>query len=222
MGVLTSSRYANSSLGDKYARNRIFVDMVGRDKKVLELGCSTGFLSQHLVMNGCKVTGVEIDTEAAEAARTSCDRVENIDINDPNWINRVGGPFDAILFGDVLEHLLDPVTTLRLSRQLLRNGGEVIISLPNIAHWSIRTKLLLGNFDYQEYGILDVTHLRFFTVKSALALINEAGFAVQDFRPIVGGRFSQYFRGAWQFWGGIFPGILSVQMIFRVVPKAAM
>jgi 2-polyprenyl-3-methyl-5-hydroxy-6-metoxy-1,4-benzoquinol methylase len=221
MGVLTSSRYANSSLGDKYARNRIFVDMVGHNKEVLELGCSTGFLSQHLVTNGCKVTGVEVDAEAAEAARSVCDRVENIDINDPSWINRVGGPFDVILFGDVLEHLLDPLTTLRLSQQLLRDGGEVIISLPNIAHWSIRAKLLLGNFDYQEYGILDVTHLRFFTLKSALALIDEAGFTVQDFRPIIGGRFNQHFRGAWQFWGRIFPGILSVQMMFRVVPKAA-
>jgi 2-polyprenyl-3-methyl-5-hydroxy-6-metoxy-1,4-benzoquinol methylase len=221
MEGLPSSRYATSVVGDKYDRHRIFIEMVGFNRDVLELGCSTGFLSRHFVENGCKVTGVEIDAEAAEAARSACDRVETIDINDAGWINRVGGRFDAILFGDVLEHLVDPLKTLCLSRQLLRDDGYIVISLPNVAHWTVRLKLLTGNFDYKDQGVLDTTHLRFFTMKSALKLVEQAGFKVREFRPIIGGKLSGHFRRSWQLGARLFPGVFAVQMIFLVTPKEA-
>jgi 2-polyprenyl-3-methyl-5-hydroxy-6-metoxy-1,4-benzoquinol methylase len=215
-----SSRYATNAPLSKFSRDKIIVDMVSHNKDVLELGCSTGFVSQHFVKNGCKVTGVEIDEAAAQSARTFCWRVETIDINDPDWIRKVGGPFDIIVFGDVLEHLLDPIETLRLSRELLRDGGRVVISLPNIAHWTIRLGLLLGNFDYTSTGILDLTHLKFFTLRSASRMIKDAGFRIIGFQPIIGGSLSRFFGGFWQIGAQFLPGLFAFQLMFLVVPQS--
>lgn len=220
MKNLPSSRYATESLGDAYSRHKNFVDLAGKGKEVLELGCSTGFLSKHLVKNGCRVTGVEIDKDAAQAARSYCCRVESININDRNWINEIGASFDVILFGDVLEHLIDPLESLKLSRSILRPGGHVVISLPNVAHWTVRVKLLFGNFNYKDSGILDETHLRFFTRKTALQLIDDAGFSVTDYLPIIGGKLSSIFRPMWQLGATLIPGLLAFQMLFRVIPKS--
>lgn len=221
MQVLPSSRYAVSSIVDQYDRNWIVVAMVGLHKEVLELGCSTGFMSRHLVKNGCSVTGVEIDERAAHLAADACSRVEILDLNDAKWISRVGGPFDTVVFGDVLEHLMDPLETLRLSRRLLRDGGYCVVSLPNIAHWTTRLGLLRGRFDYTDKGLLDATHTKFFTLKSAMQLIDDAGFRIVAFTPSIGGKMSGHFRPFWQICARIRPQVFAYQMIFRLASKAS-
>ncbi len=75
----------------------------------------------------------------------------------------MGEQFDLVTYGDVLEHLLEPQDVLRETRNLLAPGGRVLISLPNIAFWTMRVKLLMGRFEYESMGLLDYTHLRFFT-----------------------------------------------------------
>lgn len=174
-------------LGDKFGRNRVLVDLAAEGRRVLELGCSTGFISRHLTERGCSVTGVEVSAEAAEHARPWCEKVIVHDLSQSGWSEQTGGCFDTVLCGDVLEHLASPERTLKEIGGLLAPGGRVIISLPNIAHIRVRAKLLLGRFDYEPAGILDVTHLRFFTFKTARELIESAGFRITWSSPIVGG-----------------------------------
>jgi SAM-dependent methyltransferase len=88
------------------------------------------------------------------------------------------GPFDAIVYGDVLEHLSDPRAVLQALDQTLTPGGTVIVSVPNVAHLWVRLSLLAGRFDYADRGILDRTHLRFFTRRTLLELLRDAGLAV--------------------------------------------
>jgi 2-polyprenyl-3-methyl-5-hydroxy-6-metoxy-1,4-benzoquinol methylase len=207
---LTAMRY-HTALGEKYARNHIFVDLASQGSRILELGCADGFITRHLVERGCTVTGIELDAEAARHAKKWCQNVFVCDLNRPGWSSMLGCAFDTVLCGDVLEHLADPWSTLREISGVLSQNGRVIISLPNIANLRIRLNLLMGKFNYQTGGILDITHLRFFTLKTAHALIEESGYRIVSFHPVVGGRFTRQIRL-------LFPKLFAVQMIFVVVP----
>jgi O-antigen biosynthesis protein len=186
----------------------------------LETGCSTGFLSKLIAADGTRVVGIEIDEEAAEMARQSCQRVLSCSLNSPEWVRQVGEMFDLVTYGDVLEHLANPLAVLRQTRELLAPGGRVLICLPNIAHWTIRAKLLAGNFRYESTGILDFTHTRFFTVRAAREFIAEAGYRIIWFRPIIGGNFTGRLRSMWQHLASTIPGLFSYQIMFLVEPSA--
>jgi SAM-dependent methyltransferase len=187
---LSALRYSlehDAVLGSKYSRHRIFVDLACQGKRILELGCADGFISRHLNERGCRVTGVEIDAEAAERARPWCEKVVIHDLNDLDWIQQVGSGFDTILCGDVLEHLVQPENILWHIQRLLAPRGRVIICLPNIAHIRVRLRLLFGKFEYDTGGVMDVTHLRFYTYKTACELIERSGFKIVSYQPTVGG-----------------------------------
>jgi len=213
-------RYAQSTKWDAFDRNRILVEEARKYKTVLETGCSTGFLSMLIAANGARVVGIEIDKEAAEMAKQNCQRVLSCNLNCPEWVHQVDEQFDLVTYGDVLEHLINPLAVLRQTRELLAPGGRVLICLPNIAHWTIRAKLLAGNFRYESTGILDFTHVRFFTVESAREFVAEAGYHVIWFRPIIGGRFSGKLRGIWQHLSNTLPGLFSYQIMFLVEPMS--
>ena len=117
------------------------------------------------------------EPESIARARTRLDDVRPVDITDPEAVAHALGDerFDVILFGDVLEHLTDPETVLARFVPYLEESGRVIVSLPNVAAWTVRLGLLAGRFDYQPSGILDETHLKFFTLQSAKALVQKAG-----------------------------------------------
>jgi SAM-dependent methyltransferase len=95
----------------------------------------------------------------------------------PELIQQIG-LFDVVLLADVLEHVPNPQTMLLLSRQALKPGGAVVMSVPNVAHWSVRADLVRGRFHYQRFGIMDATHLRWFTLDTLKALITSSGFKV--------------------------------------------
>lgn len=149
--------------------------LVEKDKKVLDVGCATGKLASELKTNGNIVYGIEIDPEQAEIARSICEKVFVGNIEDTQLDLREKF-FDVIVFADVLEHLKKPEEVLMKMKRFLKDDGFMVISLPNIAHISIRKNLLLGSFNYSELGILDRTHLRFFTLKTARELISNCGF----------------------------------------------
>ena len=213
-----SSRYALIDTYDRFSRHRVFVDVARSYRSVLEFGCSNGFLSRLIAEGGAKVVGVEIDEEAAAEARRFCSKVHVLDLNRSDWAGDIGERFDLATFGDVLEHLFDPVSALRESKKVLNPGGRVLVCLPNVAHWTIRAKLALGNFDYQAIGILDHTHLRFFTATSARRLIEESGFKVLQFRPLIGGRYTDRSRAGWDWLARVWPGAFAYQMLFLVEP----
>lgn len=151
----------------------------GHGRRVLDVGAADGLMSRKLTERGWRVTGIEGDAALAQAGARHCERM--ITANLDKEIPEAGGPFDAIVFGDVLEHLVDPLRVLVELDRALSADGFVVISVPNIAHLYIRLLLLVGRFDYVDRGILDNTHLRFFTARSLRALIADAGLVIERF-----------------------------------------
>lgn len=151
----------------------------GRGRRMLDVGAADALVGRRLTERGWRVTGIEGDPALAQAGAPYCERMITANLN--REVPEVQGPFDAILYGDVLEHLIDPLRVLvELNRSLVPDGF-VIVSVPNIAHLYIRLLLLLGRFDYIDRGILDNTHLRFFTARSLRALLDDAGLVVERF-----------------------------------------
>jgi 2-polyprenyl-3-methyl-5-hydroxy-6-metoxy-1,4-benzoquinol methylase len=161
----------------------LMLQLVGSNKRVLDVGCASGYLARALREQGCRVSGVEYDPGAAEEARPALDKIVIGDLEQLDLAAEFAGDqFDVIVFGDVLEHLRDPLPVLRSVRELLRPGGAVVISVPNIAHADVRLSLLQGKFDYRNLGLLDITHVRFFTRSSLRTFLQDAGFVAVDVR----------------------------------------
>ncbi|GEM_PF-4707093 len=149
--------------------------------RVLEIGCATGFISRYLVARGQVVVGVERNPEVAEQARTVCQKVIVGDIEDPAVQSQITQQFDAVLLGDVLEHLSTPDALLVMIRERwLCPGGCVVLSVPNSGHWVFRREVLCGRFPYRQYGLFDQTHLRFFTRGSLYQMIQASGYTVDQ------------------------------------------
>jgi 2-polyprenyl-3-methyl-5-hydroxy-6-metoxy-1,4-benzoquinol methylase len=151
----------------------------GHGRRLLDVGAADGLLSRKLTDRGWRVTAIEGDPVLAQAGARHCERMitANLDRELPD----PGGPFDVIVYGDVLEHLIDPLRVLVELDRSLASGGHVIISVPNVAHLWIRLLLLVGRFDYLDRGILDQTHLRFFTERSLRAMLADAGLSISRF-----------------------------------------
>jgi 2-polyprenyl-3-methyl-5-hydroxy-6-metoxy-1,4-benzoquinol methylase len=171
-----SDLVARQGLSDGH---RMMLAAVPEGARVLDVGCAGGYLAQPLSRSGRTVVGMEPDAAAADQARPFCERVIVGDFELPQDRAMLEGRFDAILFGDVLEHLHDPWAALAAARELLAPAGRVITSIPNIAHWSARRELIRGRFPYAEHGLFDKTHLRFFTRSSAHELAARAGFEIE-------------------------------------------
>jgi SAM-dependent methyltransferase len=144
---------------------------------VFEGGVSSGYLARALVESGRVVDGAEIDPVAAEQAATICRRIWVGDIEQLP-VDELAPSYDALLFGDTLEHLVDPAALLRKLRPRLSPSGVLVVSIPNIANWTMRLGLLLGQFTYADRGILDRTHLHFYTQRTATELLESTGFRV--------------------------------------------
>jgi 2-polyprenyl-3-methyl-5-hydroxy-6-metoxy-1,4-benzoquinol methylase len=159
------------------------LELVGGHKSVLDVGCATGYLAQALVERGCTVSGIEYDSEAAEQARPHLDQLVVGDLNVLDLSAAFEGrTFDAIVLGDILEHLPEPNEILARLSGLLAPGGSVVLSVPNVAHGSVRLALLQGSWDYRDLGLMDRTHLRFFTRATLLAMVRSAGLVAVDVR----------------------------------------
>jgi O-antigen biosynthesis protein len=150
-------------------------------KRVLEIGSAAGETGKALKEMGTEeVVGVEIVEEVARQGEGNYDRLF---IGDAEKINLPyeDGHFDCVLYGDVLEHLVDPWRMLREHAKLLKSGGTMLCSIPNIRHYRILKMLALrGEWTYKDGGIMDRTHLRFFTLKSIRSLLDEAGFEIRS------------------------------------------
>ncbi len=167
--------HANSS-ATKVAR------LVGSGKRVLELGCGPGMITRLLARQQCKVTALEMDTRALEAVAPYCEAVHPCDLNDPAWPARLAcaDKFEAIVAGDVLEHLVDPWTTVERLAPLLAEDGHVVISLPHAGHNAVIASLIASDFAYQPWGLLDKTHIRFFGMHNIQELCERAGFKITE------------------------------------------
>ena len=157
------------------------VRLVGTARRVLELGPATGYMSAMFRERGATVVGIELDPEMAARAEAFCERVIVGDLDELDLEATFGEErFDAIVAADVLEHLRDPLMALRRLRPYLSPDGFFVVSLPNIAHGSVRLSLLEGHFDYRDLGLLDRTHLRFFTYDSIARLFDDAELGIAE------------------------------------------
>lgn len=164
----------------------LMLELVGPDKAVLDVGCASGYLAEALGKNGCVVSGIEYDLAEAEKARPFLSELVVADLNAVSLADKFApASFDAIVFGDVLEHLLDPLAVLKSSLGLLAPGGTIVISIPNVAHGAVRLSLLQGRWNYTPTGLLDRTHVRFFTFETLTAMLHGADLTVTDWRSTV-------------------------------------
>lgn len=149
-------------------------------RRILDVGCASGMLGHALkCRQPCTVTGIEYNPQTAETARTRLDFVLDGDAEGAEILDSLSEDyFDCVICADVLEHLRDPARVLRRISQCLRPDGLLIASIPNIRHWSVVQDLLEGRWTYKDEGILDRTHLRFFTKSGICSLLAEAGFQI--------------------------------------------
>lgn len=168
--------YARDLITFRYGPHLLLAGMAVPGGRVLDVGMGEGALALHFQAQGHEVVGVELDPVLAAAARRRGLNVHEIDVATDDLSGL--GAFDTVICADVLEHLAQPADALARLRGLLRPGGQLLVSLPNVAHASIRLSLLMGRFDYTQEGLLDKTHLRFFTRSSARRLLEHAGFRI--------------------------------------------
>jgi O-antigen biosynthesis protein len=169
------------SLLDENSSLTKMLGLIGNNKQVVDFGCATGYFAHLMARQQCTVTGVEINPEAAKTAEQYCQEVIVADLDFVSVKEILPDrQFDVAVFGDVLEHLRNPWQVLQDTKQILKKDGYVVASIPNIAHGAIRLALLQGKFEYTEFGILDNTHLRFFTRKTVEDLLENSGYLLKD------------------------------------------
>jgi glycosyltransferase involved in cell wall biosynthesis/cellulose synthase/poly-beta-1,6-N-acetylglucosamine synthase-like glycosyltransferase/2-polyprenyl-3-methyl-5-hydroxy-6-metoxy-1,4-benzoquinol methylase len=182
---LPSKRYEppKIDLDNKNHSHTLIIESAGYNKTVLEIGTSTGFISQILKERGNRVTGIEIDQEAAAIAQQFCDRMIIADIEqlDLEEIFK-NASFNVIICGDVLEHLKKPETILKKLQKFLKPEGYIVVSLPNFFHGDVFLHLLKGDFHYTSLGLLDETHIRFFGLKNIFNIFTECGYEIRNIR----------------------------------------
>jgi 2-polyprenyl-3-methyl-5-hydroxy-6-metoxy-1,4-benzoquinol methylase len=212
---------------DVYAHaNPFFVRAVrahaGR-AEVLDVGCWNGSLGRVLVREAnAIVDGIERDPRQAEQALAAGYRRVDVADLDRDIPAADGRAYDFLLFGDVLEHLVHPNRVLADLVPRLKPGGRVLLSLPNIAFAANRLTHLLGRWDYKDYGILDRTHLRFFTKDTMVALIEGAGLRVVRIDGYVGlHQYPAIIREPLRLLGRAWPSLFAIQIVLEAVPAAS-
>jgi methionine biosynthesis protein MetW len=168
--------------------DRMQLEMISAKSHVLEIGCATGYMTEYLARDKqCRILGVEPVQEQAELARQRGLTVITGLIDSQETLEQLiaytkeHGLFDTIFMSQVIEHIANPAATLRTIKDLLSPEGNIVISTCSIVHWKCRLQIMLGRWEYEDYGIFDRTHLRFFTIKSFRQLLEESGYTVVDF-----------------------------------------
>ncbi len=175
-----------SNLEEALEQNQTLKEMlslIGDNLKAIDFGCATGYFANLLNnQKDCSVVGVEINPKAAQEAEKYCQRVIVADLDFVSLSDIIDPEekFDVAVFGDILEHLRDPWRLLKETQKILSAEGYIIASIPNIAHGAIRLALLQGKFEYTEMGILDNTHLRFFTKETVQELFEQTGYLIEQ------------------------------------------
>lgn len=226
---VSALRY-NSRIKNRYESTGILISIMKKNRRMLDIGCGTGTITSVLKdALSLSVLGVEPHPERAEQARK-----EGLDVVTGVYdqvFSQENGKFDYVLFADVLEHLVDPVEILKEVKGSLLPNGRVLASIPNVAHWTVRVQLLFGRFDYKPTGIMDATHLRWFTRKSVRRLFEAAGYEVEELRAAAGGWMGVYRYTPLRFltldqksfilgqFCRLAPGLFSVQHVISARPK---
>ncbi len=164
--------------------------MPANAQRVLEVGCSSGALAREYkkINKECRYIGIDIDAEYTTLAQRHCDIAICADIEHPDFdVASTGSGVDCWVFGDTIEHFRDPWKVLSEIRKVISPNGTIVACIPNAQHWSVQTRLNKGLFQYEDSGLLDRTHLRWFTRKTIFELFESTGYRVEDGMPRIFG-----------------------------------
>ena len=212
-----------------YGTHKLLIDRIPAGSTVLDIGCAQGYVDRVLKEEkNCTIYGLEYEEAAAKIAEQYCAKMTVGPAElflDAKTAPYRGSTFDVILLADILEHLMDPWAVLAALEPYLKKGGIVIISLPNIANLWIRMRLLFGNFTYTTTGIMDVTHTKFFTRSTLVAMVRGAkldpvsvtGVGQLNYLSVRFGALAGKFGHALT---NLFPTLLSIQFIIVAKKRA--
>jgi len=198
--------------------------VVGREIRTgavcLDVGCWNGNLGKYLMNNNQNIVdGLDFRKDVLEQAKSKGYRNTfqiNLNNSDPDFSVLKGNQYDQIIFADVLEHLINPENVILNLKKFLKKDGELIISLPNVAFLLNRILLMLGKWEYKEFGTLDKTHLKFFTIKTAIKFIENIGFKIIKVKPYNQFGILKKLRPLEQ----LFPGVLAYQFLIKAKIKS--
>lgn len=201
-------KYRYNKFNDNvFESHRLAFNLIDANSKVLDIGCATGYFAKELLNKNCETWGVDGDKEAIKKASKYCKRTVLVNIDEIHKLPVPKKYFDYVIILDVIEHLLHPEILFDIVKPLLKDGGKIIISVPNIAHASIRWMLLKGNFQYVSTGIMDKTHLHFYTKKSFEDVLKKVGLKILRLSPTNGmGKVPFLYKitdrlpVSWQYW----------------------
>lgn len=163
--------------------DRLTLERIPRGSRVLELGCATGYQTQYLQEQlGCQVVAVDLSPEALNFAAKFAQKTLAGNLDDETFWKKIAaqGSFDVVLASNVVEHLANTTMVLESIRRVLKPSGQLVVSIPNIAWWRSRVRLLQGIWKYESYGLFDETHARFFSLPSFRSALEAAGLKVTD------------------------------------------
>ena len=168
-------------LVNEFCKESKTIELVGNRKDVLEIGCANGRMTRLLRKNNCSITGIELNPDLANVAEQYCHKLIIGNVEEDNIIPS-DELFDVILMADLIEHLAWPDNLLRKLYNCLKPGGYLVIAVPNVTFLTMRLRFVFGRFDYAEGGgILDSTHLRFFTLKTFRKLLVSTNYWIEKF-----------------------------------------
>lgn len=206
---------------NKYEVHQLTLDLIAGHSRVLDIGCATGCFASALAKKKCEVWGIDKNSQSLKKAGKHCLKTFVIDVDDSSKLPVPKKYFDCVIILDVIEHLTHPENILSLIKPHLKDGGKVILSTPNIAHASIRWMLLQGDFRYASHGIMDDTHVHFYTRDSFGNLLKKNGFRILQMIPTNGMckvpllyKISDRLPPSWQYWlARMVPTLFSYQFI---------
>ncbi len=150
----------------------------GEGRRALDVGCARGHLLGELAIRGWECVG--IDSDASDVATCVARGLVAVELDITTDLAARLGSFDLVVLADVLEHLPDPLRVLRSLHSVLNPRAKIVLSVPNVANVSVRAQLLFGRFPYSSRGILDYTHLRFFTRRTVMELLADSDFSIHQ------------------------------------------
>lgn len=156
-----------------------------KNKRILDVGCARGYLGAQFKRNENYVVGIELSISAVHEAEKVLNKVYVADV-EKSWPEEIKKEkYDIVILSEFLEHIFDPVEVLRNAREVLSPGGEVIITTPNFMTWTNRIKFMFGNFKYQEQGMFDFGHIRWFTYSYLKEVLSVSGFEITKENHII-------------------------------------
>lgn len=171
---------------NEYESHKLAFGLIDSNSKVLDIGCATGYFAKELLQKNCEVYGVDIDKNALKIAGRYCKKTALRNLDQITSLPFSKKSFDYVLLLDVMEHLAHPENVLAMAKLYLKDNGRIIVSVPNISHASIRWMLFKGEFLYTDTGIMDKTHLHFYTKSSFELALKKAGYKILSLFPTNG------------------------------------